>query len=388
VTLSSGAVADGRANIVICNWRDLRHPEGGGSELYVETVARGLVALGNRVTLLCAHVAGAPRDEVRDGVVYRRRGGKLTVYLAAAFALSTRRVRPDLVLDVQNGVPFLSSLVTGRPVVALVHHVHREQWRVLYGARAAKVGWWVESRLGPYLYRNSRYITDSQWTRRELAELDVAEQRVSVVICGTSRLPASAVARSEVPRMVVLGRVVPHKRIEIAMQAVAELRLAYPGLCLDIVGRGYWESQLRAEARRLGIEDSVVFHGWVDQQRKVELLSQAWVQAVTSVKEGWSLVVTEAGLCRTPSIAFDDAGALEESIRHGRTGVIVHGGVAEFTAELAALLADADRRDRMGDAAREYALGFHWDDTVRGVVTVLDDALGDARPPESAQATG
>ena len=41
----------------------------------------------------------------------------------------TGRLGPhDVVVDVQNGIPFLAPLYCGRPVVVLVHHVHRAQW--------------------------------------------------------------------------------------------------------------------------------------------------------------------------------------------------------------------------------------------------------------------
>jgi len=96
--------------VVICNWRDLQHPEAGGSEHTVETIARILAADGHPVTILCAKVAGHPADEIRDGVRYLRAGGRFGVYLRAAWALLSRQVRPDVVLDVQNGPPWLSRL--------------------------------------------------------------------------------------------------------------------------------------------------------------------------------------------------------------------------------------------------------------------------------------
>ncbi len=49
-------------DVLLLNWRDLTNPEGGGSELYVEQVAARLAARGDRVTLLCAAHANAPRD--------------------------------------------------------------------------------------------------------------------------------------------------------------------------------------------------------------------------------------------------------------------------------------------------------------------------------------
>ena len=41
-----------------------------------------------------------------------------------------RAVRPDVVVDTQNGLPFLARLIYGRRVAVLVHHCHREQWPV------------------------------------------------------------------------------------------------------------------------------------------------------------------------------------------------------------------------------------------------------------------
>ena len=75
------------------NWRDTQNPEGGGSERYVETMARGLVERGARVTIFCAAHEHAPRDEVVDGVRYVRRGDHLGVYLAGDPPPATSTVR-------------------------------------------------------------------------------------------------------------------------------------------------------------------------------------------------------------------------------------------------------------------------------------------------------
>lgn len=65
---------------MVLNWRDTAHPEGGGSERYVETLAAGMAAAGHDVTLFCAGYPGAKRQEHRDGYRIVRAGGKLTVY--------------------------------------------------------------------------------------------------------------------------------------------------------------------------------------------------------------------------------------------------------------------------------------------------------------------
>ena len=370
------SVAAGTASVAICNWRDLTHPEGGGSELYVETVAQRLAARGNSVTILCSRVSGRPADEVRGGVRYLRSGGKRTVYLRAAWSLLTAKVRPDVVLDVQNGLPFLSPLVTRRPVTVLLHHVHREQWPIVFGRLGGAVGWWLESNLGPHLYRGSRYVTVSECTRQELAEQGITPPRVSVAHNGTPAVLSAGLGRSATPRVVVLGRLVPHKRVEICIRAAAVLRTRLPELRLDVIGQGWWADPLHKLARELAVDDIVTFHGFVDDQRKADLLHQAWVNAVPSIKEGWGLSVVEAASQGTPSIAFTDAGGLSESILGGRTGVLVHGDDAAFVRALAALLEDPHLCAALGEHAMSRAAEFDWEDAVATVAGVLDSSLG------------
>ncbi|HST49730.1 glycosyltransferase family 4 protein [Jatrophihabitans sp.] len=361
--------------VVLCNWRDSRHPEAGGSEQHVETVARLLAANGHPVTILCAKVAGCPADETRDGVRYLRAGGRFGVYLGAAWALLTRRVRPDVVVDVQNGPPWLSRLVTRKPVVVLLHHVHREQWPIVFG-RLGSLGWLLESRVAPRVYRRSRYLTVSECTRAELARQGIDPARVTVAYNGTPERVPSAAARSGTPRVVVLGRLVPHKRVEIVIRAAAALRERFPDLGVDIVGQGWWAGELAALARRLGVEDIVTFHGFVDEQAKADLLARAWVGALPSVKEGWGLSVVEAASHGTPSIAFSRAGGLAESILDGQTGVLVDGDEDAYIASLAGLLADRERCAVLGRHARAYASEFSWDATAATFSRVLAEVTG------------
>ena len=189
VTPQTGpAPAIAGAEIAFLSWRDTSNPEGGGAERALEQVAEGLVDQGARVTVFSAAYPGALPEEVVRGVRYVRRGSKLSVYLRGMQSLASGLLgRPRVVVDVQNGLPFFSRVVTRRPVVVWCHHVHREQWPVVYPGRMGTVGWWIESRLSPWLYRRSRYVTGSHATRDELVELGVDARRISVIHYGTDR---------------------------------------------------------------------------------------------------------------------------------------------------------------------------------------------------------
>jgi glycosyltransferase involved in cell wall biosynthesis len=363
--------------VVILNWRDRLHPEGGGSELYAEEVAGALARRGHRVTMFCAAHDAAPADEWTEaGVHIVRRGGRMTVYLQAAWHhLRGRFGDHGVVVDVQNGLPFLARLYARRPVVVLVHHVHREQWRVVLGRTLASFGWWVESWLSPRVHRNCRYVTVSEVSRTELAELGVDPARVTIVHNGTPAVSGGPVPRTPYPSLLVLGRLVPHKRVEIALATLAALSTDHPGLTLTIAGRGWWLEPLRAEAERLGVADRVVFAGFVDEAAKHRLLASSWVHLVPSLKEGWGLSVIEAAAHGTPSVAFTDAGGVAESIVDGETGSLAE-GVDDFVRRTGALLRDDVARARTGAAARRHAAGFTWEQTARRFAAVLDEVTG------------
>ena len=88
-----GSSAPARCHVVFLVWRDTSHPDGGGSEVYVEHMARWLVQQGHEVTIECAAHPNAPADEVREGIVFRRRGGWLSVYPRGLQYLASRAGR-------------------------------------------------------------------------------------------------------------------------------------------------------------------------------------------------------------------------------------------------------------------------------------------------------
>jgi glycosyltransferase involved in cell wall biosynthesis len=360
------------AHVLLLNWRDTAHPEGGGSEVYVEQVAAELASHGYRATMLCAKHTDAAAQESRGGdITILRRGGRHTVYMRAALTylsgkfgfgpLSRRRLgRPDVIVDVGNGIPFLSKLYSRKPVLALVHHVHREQWPVVMGSWwMAKLGWWIESRLAIRVYRNCRYVTVSAATRRELTTLGVDAGRISIVHNGTPELPVVSTERDTAPTLLVLGRLVPHKRVEIALRTLARLLPDFPGLRLIVAGSGWWDTHLRDYARELGVAEHVEFAGFVSQEDKQRLLARAWVALTPSLKEGWGLTIVEAAAQGTPTVAFAAAGGVAEALVDGRTGLLA---VDEdhFVKLVQELLGDAERREAMGDAARAHAASFTW----------------------------
>jgi glycosyltransferase involved in cell wall biosynthesis len=379
-------MSDLRAVLLLC-WRDTGHPQGGGSETYLQRIGAQLAASGVSVTLRTARYPGAARREVIDGVRISRAGGRYSVYLWALFSMAAarlgmgplRRVRPDVVVDTQNGLPFLARLVYGRRVAVLVHHCHREQWPVA-GPVVGRLGWFIESRLSPRLHRRNQYVTVSLPSARDLVGLGVGNERIAVVRNGLDEAPAASMRgpRATTPRVLVLSRLVPHKQIEDALSAVAQLRPLIPGLHLDIVGGGWWWQRLVDHAARLGIGDAVTFHGHIDDVTKHRVMQRSWVHVLPSRKEGWGLAVVEAAQHAVPTIGYRSSGGLADSIIDGVTGVLVDSR-AELVSRLQQLLGDPVLRDQLGTKAQARSAEFSWLQSADAMRAVLESVLAGDR---------
>ncbi|HEU5475404.1 MAG TPA: glycosyltransferase family 4 protein [Actinophytocola sp.] len=361
-----------RPHVLLLNWRDTTHPDGGGSERYLERMAEGLAGRGYRVTIRCAAHPGAPAEEWRAGVRIRRRGGRYGVYPRALLAIPAER--PDVIVDVQNGVPFFSRLLARCPVLVLVHHVHREQWRPVLGERLGRLGWWIESRLAPRFYRGCRYVTVSETSRSELATLGIARERSTVIPPGLDPAPRTHAEPDEDPMLVVVGRLVPHKRVEHAIDVLARLSDQWPKLRLEVVGQGWWHDHVRRHAQLRGVEDRVVLHGWVDEQDKHEILARSTLHLCPSVKEGWGISIMEAAAHGVPSIAYRAAGGVADSIVDGSTGLLA-ADFEDLVAHVDRLLTDREEHHRMGTAGRTRAETLGWDRAIDAFEQAITDAL-------------
>jgi glycosyltransferase involved in cell wall biosynthesis len=236
-----------------------------------------------------------------------------------------------------------------------------------------RVGWFVESTLSPRVHRRNQYVTVSLPSARDLTSLGVNPNHVAVVRNGLDEAPAHtlSVPRSATPRVVVLSRLVPHKRIEDALEAVAALRPGIPDLHLDVLGGGWWQQRLVDHAALLGISDAVTFHGHVDDNTKHHVLQQSWVQVLPSRKEGWGLAVTEAGQHSVPTIGYRSSGGLTDSIVDGVTGVLVddHDDLVDA---LERLLTDQVLREQLGAKAQARSGEYSWQQSADAMRTVLE----------------
>jgi glycosyltransferase involved in cell wall biosynthesis len=166
---------------------------------------------------------------------------------------------------------------------------------------------------------------------------------------------------------------------------VAALARRWPKLRLEVVGHGWWLENLAEHVRLRDVADRVTLHGYVSEQDKHEILARAWVHLCPSVKEGWGIVVMEAGAHGVPTVAYHAAGGVGESVLDRRTGMLVE-DLEGFVGAVETLLRDDGLRATMGTASRAYVAGFEWEHSVRSFDAVISGVLAGRRPETPRQA--
>ncbi|MET9513558.1 glycosyltransferase family 4 protein [Streptomyces sp. NPDC002994] len=345
--------------IVFLSRRDLGNPAAGGSELLVDRLADGLTALGHQVTLLCGGPA-AYRD-------YRvvSAGGDLGHFIKARHAFARQVGACDLLVEVCNGLPYLTPLWHRGPTLCLVNHVHTELWGMRYPGPAAGLGRRLEHWALSAAQRENLLVAVSPSTASALGALGVHPGRIRVVHNGVEQ-PPEPTPRSTEPLFLAMGRLVEYKRIDLLLRLWERVRPVTGGK-LVIIGDGPERYRLEALAG-----PDVIFKGHVSEAEKHQLLCAAHLLLHPSAVEGWGLVVTEAATRGTPTIGFDVPG-LRDSVADGVTGVLAR-GESSFAAAWCALALSTERREAMGRAAAARATRYRWSSTVRQFRAVAAEA--------------
>jgi poly(glycerol-phosphate) alpha-glucosyltransferase len=182
--------------------------------------------------------------------------------------------------------------------------------------------------------------------------------------------PAPAVTGpTPVPgRIVMLNSLIPRKRVDDAIRALALLRETRPEAQLHVYGDGAQRSELESLARELGVGDAVELRGHTADT------TQAWAEAdvfaLASTNEGQPLVVLEALGAGVPVASYDMPYGPRDSLPHGGGVLVPDGDVEALAAALTAIIGDREERDRLSAEGRAAAKTMDAASSMR--------ALGDA----------
>lgn len=202
---------------------------------------------------------------------------------------------------------------------------------------------------------NARYLEDN---------LGVEKSRLRIIPCGVDteyfRPPITDGCddrHAKGPSLLVcVARLVPVKRLELLLQACAELRARDVVFRCVIVGDGKSREDLLAEHTRLRLGTTVEFVGAAEQTAVLAWWQRASAAVLTSEREGMPVSLMEAAACGVPAVATA-VGGVPELVDDGVSGLLVPPGDCRalmFTLER--ILTNPDLALEMGNNARQIAI--------------------------------
>jgi glycosyltransferase involved in cell wall biosynthesis len=300
-----------------------------------------------------------------------------------------RDFKPDIVHTHTAKAGFLGrqAALAVRPRPAIVHTYHGHVLEGYFGPAKAKLYLELERALARV---SDLLLGVSQATVDDLVRLGVAPaERFRVLPLGLDLDPLAepdeklrVVSRGELGvgseqiLLVFVGRIVPIKRLDLLLQAVAKARESEPHLRLAVVGDGGERLRLERQAAKLGIANDTLFLGYRRELRPI--FAAADIAVLSSDNEGTPVSLIEAAAAGLPAVATD-AGGVQEVVT-ADTGIVVpRGDVAALASAMVEMATDAQRREWCGRAARRRALGRYGAGRLLGDIDALYRELAAAR---------
>lgn len=296
------------------------------------------------------------------------RGALGLLRLALLLRAQFRGVRPGIV-HVQylapGLVPVIAARLAGAPrVLATVHIAGREAYgakavlllraaallceRFVCVSRGVERFWFGQEHL---LAPGERPVSRSV-TVYNGVDVDAVRRVVDEVPCDQAKKRWGCAGKETIG---VVGRLAGQKGIDTLLRALPAVLERRPDALLLIAGDGPDRVSLERLAAELGVAQSVLWLGALEQERVFELLAALDLFAFPSRFEGFGLAVVEAMAAGLPVVATRVAG-VSEIVADGETGFLTAPGDERAIAgRIVELLASPQLRRRQGEAGRARA---------------------------------
>ncbi|MDI6644414.1 MAG: glycosyltransferase family 4 protein [Methanobacteriaceae archaeon] len=361
------------------------HYNGGGERRYYE-IAKRMVVMGHSVDLICMKIQGVNSTETIDGINIYHLGPtirkppyrNLFNFIHFIIAAFWWMIKHDYdVIDAQTYAPlipgFLAAKIKGIKVIGTIHDVSSagtDQWLIFPGLAML-----LEKILVKLPF--NKIITVSYSTRNALIEnYGVNPKRIQVVHNGVDLELIDSVKVDEKYKnsIIYVGRLAPHKHVDDLISALKSLRNQIPTIKLKIVGNGIEKENLAKMVTTLGLDNNVEFLGELDYKDVILEIKKSNVLVLPSTREGFGMVLAEAGACKVPVIAYRTGGVVE-IVEDGKNGFLVEsrdiGGMAE---KIQFFISNNDITNQMGlYGYKKVENFFKWNRIVKTLIKIYRD---------------
>lgn len=354
--------------LLFLSWRDIKAPKKGGAEVFTHEMLRLVDKEKYEIVHFSPMFKGSKPDEDIDGVRYIRKGNIFSVILWAMLHYFRNRNAYDYVIDQCNVHRFFTPFwVSRKKRIFFIHQLARELWLRNWKKPFSLVGYHSED-LMTKIYKNNITLTVSNSTKNDLLALGFKDEFVKILPEGINFEPwnpGEFFKKDLDYTFTYVGRYARYKGIDSAVKAFGEFKRMYPNSKLWLVGKenvAFKEEVLLPICKlyNLEVDKDIVFHGFVSEEKKLELMSRSHAIIYPSDREGWGLTVTEAAAVGTPSIVYNSAGLID-AVNQGEAGFLAKMNTPiGLLDEMVASVENSNLYESVKKSAYNYSKQFQW----------------------------
>ncbi|MHC3381010.1 glycosyltransferase family 4 protein [Haloarcula sp. H-GB5] len=352
--------------IIAINKKSWKNQQPGGAEINLEQTLTRLSNYGHDVHLLTGGETNRPREEVANGVRIRRVGqfdlpspwDIIITYILVNlyYYVASRKISPDVIYTVNSPLPWI--IISQIPKVSIYHHLTLDSFSETHPFPQNIIGYYSEL-LGVYIDRGKHVISVSPSTTDTLCSRGHQRDKIHEIKNGLNHDALQPGQDRDEPSILFIGKLERYKGAD-RLPEIHKLtkQKLEKSIRLDIAGRDGPEKDLLQNYCENN--NDAVFHGYVSESEKVELLQSAWVLAVPSRVEGYGIAVIEANACGTPAVGADVEG-VRDSIIDGKTGLLSDAGdIDEFAEDISSIIENMELRHSLEGEAVKWAKEHSW----------------------------
>lgn len=291
-------------------------------------------------------------------------------------------------VDLLHQPAFSAPVLYGGPVVVTLHDLIA----IRFGADIPRGSRLYFGKWMPFSYRFADHIIAvSEHTKKDVIDvLGIPEEKITVIYEAADESFQPIRQANQLNRVkqkygtgdqfiLHVGTINPRKNLEFLVRVFAQVRTKIRnGWKLVITGKkGWYYDGLFAAVKELGLEDAVVFTGYIPDEDKPVLYSAASITAFPSVYEGAGLPPVESMLCGTPVVSSNTS-SLPEMVGEG--GILLAPDDTDgWVKALVRLMRDPALRRDWGNRGRHQARRFSWERTARETIKVYEKVFRDSQ---------
>lgn len=356
-------------------WKDLSHPLAGGAELLNESIAKKMVADGHEVTFIVGGYSNCERTSTTHGYTVIRLGNRWSVYYRA-WRYYTKNLRgwADIVIDEVNTIPFFAQYYVQEKNILFIDQLCRQIWFYQMFFPLNIIGYVIEP-LYLQLLKRKRVITISESSKQDLIRHGFSPDMIDIISVGIRTQPLEqieGIQKFEHPTLLSLGAIRPMKRTADIIRAFELAKKSIPDLRLIVAGdaSGTYGQRVLRMIKESRYASDIVYEGRVSEERKMEIMRRSHCICVTSTKEGWGLIVTEANSQGTPAIVYDVDG-LRDSTQHGVTGLVSKNNPVSLSRTIEEFFTDPKRIETFRIRGWEWSKHITFDASYRDSMNAI-----------------